>query len=98
NRSSRNFCIFGTQPIYLADHIFVARRRGEDVEAFDSGRRCRGLARAVGPAQGESARAGGIDNVAFDSFAHTARVVVAATPDNLGAEHLVPRARPEQRW
>ena len=59
NRSSRNFCIFGTQPIYLADHIFVARRRGEDVEAFDSGRRCGGLARAVGPAQGESAKADG---------------------------------------
>ena len=36
-----------------------ARRRGEDVEAFDSGRRCGGLARAVGPAQGESARADG---------------------------------------
>ena len=51
--SSRNFCVFGTQPIYLADHIFVARHRGEDVEAFDSGRRCGGLARAVGPAQGE---------------------------------------------
>ena len=53
------FCVFGTQPIYLADHIFVARRRGEDVEALDSGRRCGGLARAVGPAQGESARADG---------------------------------------
>ena len=53
------FAFFGTQPIYLADHIFVARRRGEDVEALDSGRRCGGLARAVGPAQGESARADG---------------------------------------
>ena len=46
-------CVFGTQPIYLADQIFVARRRGEDVEAFHSGRRCGGLARAVGPTQGE---------------------------------------------
>ena len=47
------YCVFGTQPIYRADQIFVARRRGEDVEAFHSGRRCGGLARAVGPAQGE---------------------------------------------
>jgi hypothetical protein len=32
-------CDFGTQPIYLADYIFVARCRGKDVEAFHSGRR-----------------------------------------------------------
>ena len=37
------FLRFGTQPIYLADHIFVARRRGEDVEAFDSGGDVAGL-------------------------------------------------------
>ena len=54
------FLPFGTQPIYLADHIFVARPPGRRCRSIRSGPwRCGGLARAVGPAQGESARADG---------------------------------------
>jgi transposase len=43
----------------LADHVSIAKRRGEDVEAFGSGRRYRWLAQTVRSAQGESASADG---------------------------------------
>jgi hypothetical protein len=57
NGSSRNLRFFGTEPVDLADHVPVAWGRGEDVEAFRSGRGCRRLFRTVRSAQGESASA-----------------------------------------
>ena len=55
--SSRNLRFFGTEPVDLADHVSIAGRRGEDVEAFGSGRRYRRPAQTVRSAQGESANA-----------------------------------------
>ena len=55
----RNFCVFGTQPIYLADHIFVARRRGEDVEALNWAGDVAGLLVRLAQLKEKSARADG---------------------------------------
>ena len=50
NSSCRQFCLFGTQPLHLADHIAVAGLRRENVEA-SRGRR--GAADALFGAQAE---------------------------------------------
>ena len=44
NSSCRQFCLFGTQPLHLADHIAVAGLRRENVEAFRASRGRRGAA------------------------------------------------------
>src|SRR4029079_8679902 len=59
NESSRNLRFFGTEPVDLADHLPIARRRREDVEAFGSSRRYRRLAQTARSDQRKSASADG---------------------------------------
>src|SRR6202521_338323 len=67
NGSSRNLRFIGTEPVDLADHVSIARPRGEDVEAFGSGRRYRRLAQTVLFAQGKSAST---DRPGFPDYRH----------------------------
>src|SRR6202162_1072317 len=59
NQSWRNFRLIGTEPFNLADHVAVAGRRREDVEAQRLGRRHRCAAVALFGAQAEGVRADG---------------------------------------
>src|ERR1700730_1347968 len=59
NQSWRNFRLIGTQPFNLADHVAVAGRRREDVEAQRLGSGHRWAAVALFGAQAEGVRAEG---------------------------------------
>src|SRR3977135_928481 len=59
NQSWRNFRLIGTQPFNLADHVAVAGRRREDVEAQRLGWGHRCAAVALFGAQAEGVRAEG---------------------------------------
>jgi hypothetical protein len=59
NQSWRNFRLIGTQPFNLADHVAVAGRRREDVEAQRLGWGHRCAAVALFGAQAEGVRADG---------------------------------------
>src|SRR3984893_15984257 len=59
NQSWRNFRLIGTQPFNLADHVAVAGRRREDVEAQRLGSGHRWAAVALFGAQAEGVRADG---------------------------------------